>query len=193
MRTSEGYRKYCKRYDEDGQGHYLTFSCFQNQPFLKGDRAKGWLIGSIALARKKYPFDLWAWVIMPEHVHLLLFPYGEVKIKDILFGIKKSVAEHAINFVRKNAPEFIPRMLDVQPGGKKSLRFWQRGGGYDRNIISIEELHEKIQYIHKNPVRRELVSEPAEWLWSSYRAWEYGENKPLFIDRDSLPPLNGLS
>jgi putative transposase len=170
----------------------LTFSCFQNQPFFKGNWSKQWLVESIAAAKRKYSFDLWAWVIMPEHVHLLILPHDGVKTSAILFGIKKAVAEHAVNFVRKNVPEFIPRMLDVQPNGKKSLRFWQRGGGYDRNIMSIEELHEKIQYIHKNPVRRELVAEPDEWGWSSYRAWEYGEDEPLAIDRESLPPLNNI-
>ena len=83
-------------------------------------------------------------------------------------------------------------MLDIQPNGKKTLRFWQRGGGYDRNILSVDELHEKIKYIHNNPVRRELVTCPADWEWSSYRAWEHGVDKPLQIDRNTFPPLNQI-
>jgi putative transposase len=83
-------------------------------------------------------------------------------------------------------------MADVQSDGKKVLRFWQRGCGYDRNIFSIEELHEKIQYIHKNPLRRELVESPKQWPWSSWRAWNENVNEPIEIDRESLPPLNNL-
>jgi putative transposase len=79
-------------------------------------------------------------------------------------------------------------MLDVQPSGKATMRFWQPGGGFDRNIFSLRELHEKIGYIHKNPVRRKLVAQPVDWLWSSYRAWTTGQGESLPIDRGTLPP-----
>jgi putative transposase len=190
MYTKEGYRKLCKRFDEDGQAHYLTFTCFHHQPFLQSDRCRYWLVDSIKSAQIKHPFDLWAWVFMPEHVHLLVFPHKGIQIRNILASIKIPVTRRAANFVQKEAPSFIPRMVDIQPNGQKALRFWQRGGGYDRNILSINELHEKIQYIHKNPVRRELVIGPEDWFWSSYRAWEKNVDNPLKIDYDTLPPLN---
>jgi len=190
MRTAKGYRKLCRRYDEPGQAHYLTFTCFKNQPFLKGDRARLWLVEAIAKAKIKYPFDLWSWVIMPEHVHLLVFPHEGVQISRILYAIKDPVAKQAAKYVRREKPDFIARMHDIQPNGKQILRFWQRGGGYDRNILSVAELHEKIKYIHCNPVRKELVKGPEDWIWSSYRAWEYNMDEPLRVDRESLPPIN---
>ncbi len=52
-------------------------------------------------------------------------------------------------------------MLDIQPNGSQAVRFWQRGGGYDRNIHTAEELWEKITYIHRNPVKRKLVHAPS--------------------------------
>jgi len=137
MRTPTGYRKLLKRYDEPGHAHYLTFSCFRNQPFLKGPRACQWLVESINTARAQHPFDLWAWVFMPEHVHLLLRPHAEENIGAILSAIKVPVGKRAAGWVRREAPQFLPRMLDVQPNGKKFVRFWQRGGGYDRNITSL--------------------------------------------------------
>ena len=79
--------------------------------------------------------------------------------------------------------------MDRQPDGRESHRFWQRGGGYDRNLRSVADVHEKINYIHGNPVRRGLVGGPEEWLWSSYRSWMDGIDEPIRIDRDSLPPL----
>jgi putative transposase len=148
------------------------------------------LIETIEQAKEKYPFDLWAWVIMPEHVHLLVFPKEGIQVSKFLFAIKEPVARLASKYVQREAPGFIPQMLDIQPNGKKIVRFWQRGGGYDRNILTVAELQEKIKYIHRNPVRRELVKGPEEWMWSSYRAWEYNVDEPLKIDRDTLPPMN---
>jgi putative transposase len=147
------------------------------------------LVDAINEARKKHPFDLWAWVFMPEHVHLLLRPQSREGISAILSAIKKPVGRSAAAWVRRQAPHFIPRVLDAQPGGGQILRFWQRGGGYDRNIVTLQELHEKIGYIHKNPVRRGLVAHPAEWTWSSYAAWQTGIDLPLAVDRKTLPPI----
>jgi putative transposase len=190
MRTAGGYRKRLRRFDEPGHAHYLTFSCFRGRRFLKSERACQWLVEAIMETRAKLPFDLWAWVFMPEHVHLLLRPRGGICLSEILSGIKVPVAKRAAGWVRRNAPQFAPRMLDLQPNGKRFLRFWQRGGGYDRNIVTVQECREKIDYIHKNPVRRGLVKNPADWLWSSFAAWQRGIDEPVPIDRETLPPLN---
>jgi len=129
MRTPTGYRKRLKRYDEPGQAHYLTFSCFQNHPFLKSLRACQWLVEAVKAARVATRFDLWAWVFMPDHVHLLLRPSGEASLSEILSAIKVPVSKRAAGWVRREAPQFMLRMLDVQPSGKRFLRLWQRGGG----------------------------------------------------------------
>lgn len=55
-------------------------------------------------------------------------------------------------------------------------RYWQKGGGHDRNVRDEEELWEKVRYIHRNPVKRGLVREPWEWKWSSAR-WYAGERE----------------
>jgi putative transposase len=177
-----------KRYDVPGHAHYLTFSCWRCQRFLNADLARQWVLEAMDAARRVHPFDLWAWVLMPEHMHLLLFPRDGVGVGSILKSIKQPVAKKAVEWVRRNAPAFLPRLLDAQPSGRRSYRFWQPGGGYDRNLWSANEIHEKIGYIHANPVRRGLVPTPGDWAWSSLRAWELGTNEPICIDRESLPP-----
>ena len=178
-----------KRYDIPGHAHYLTFSCWRNQAFLSRDRARRWLLEAVDKARQWHPFDLWAWVIMPEHAHLMILPADGSAISAILKSIKDPVAKRAVSWVRRHRPEFLRRMLDAQPSGRRSYRFWQPGGGYDRNIWTADRLHEKINYIHANPVRRGLVERPEDWAWSSWRAWEEGVDEPLRIDRESLPPV----
>ena len=82
-------------------------------------------------------------------------------------------------------------MADVQPNGHTSYRFWQRGGGYDRNIWTAEEIREKMGYIHANPVRRGLLERPGDWPWSSWQAWTTEGDTPVPLDRHSVPPLRG--
>ncbi len=182
----EQYRKSCKRYDEVGHVHYLTFSCFRRQPFLAGSLAPAWLAESINAARCAIPFSLLAYVFMPEHAHLLVWPREGLSISTILKAIKQPVAIRAVRYVKEHSPKFLDRMQDLQPNGKHSYRFWQRGGGYDRNLWTPEQIRGKIRYIHLNPVRRKLVDSPEKWQWSSWRVWEEGEEGLLKIDRDSL-------
>jgi putative transposase len=105
---------------------------------------------------------------MPEHAHLLVWP-TELKydISDLLNSIKQSVAKRALLHVRREAPAFFARMEHRQPNGKKHYRFWQRGGGYDRNVVEFDTAFQEIEYIHNNPFRRGLSAKPADWLWSS--------------------------
>jgi putative transposase len=99
------------------------------------------------------------------------------------------VQRKALAFLRHHAPEFLTRLRDEQPNGEVHYRFWQRGGGYDRNIIEPGTLHAMIEYIHNNPVRRGLVSKPTDWPWSSAR-WHAGyHDVPLAMD--PLPILDG--
>ena len=144
------------------------------------------------MSRERNPFEPWAWVIMPEHIHLALHPHEGTNIASILKTLKQSVSKRAMNWLKSNAPDYLPTIEDVQPNGKRTHRFWQRGGGYDRNLRSIRDIHEKVAYIHRNPVTRGLVETPEEYVWSSARAWETGGGEPIAIDRDTVPSLTIL-
>ncbi|PQO43721.1 REP-associated tyrosine transposase [Blastopirellula marina] len=189
---SDYHRKQTCRYDVPGDPHFLTFSCFQRLPLLARERTCRFFIDGLQRSREKNPFQLWAFVIMPEHIHLVLLPEENVKIKDILSSLKQSVSKRAIQWLRENSPEFLPRLEDVQPSGKRCYRFWQRGGGYDRNLRSTRDIHEKLRYVHLNPVRRGLVARSIYWPWSSASAWESGLDDLIRIDRESVPRLTNL-
>lgn len=187
MRT---HRKTCKRYNDVGHAHALTFSCFRRQPFLSKDRSRLWFIDAVHRARAKHAFHVWAYVIMPEHVHLLIWPTNPTyNVSDILTSIKQSVSKRALLYVNRTAPSFLTRMEDRQPNGNTHYRFWQRGGGYDRNIVEPSVAFHEIEYTHHNPVRRGLCSSPEDWYWSSAAEYACSRNGPISIDRDSLPAL----
>jgi putative transposase len=147
------------------------------------------MLEAIDQARACQPFDLWGFVIMPEHVHLLILPHEGVTISAILSAVKQPVGKRALVWVRRYAPGFLGGMANCRPKGRVTHRFWQRGGGYDRNLRSTHDVHEKLRYIHENPVRRGLVQRAEDWEWSSSRAWQSGADEMIRIDRDTFPVL----
>ena len=70
----------------------------------------------------------------------------------------------------------------MQPTGVIHFRFWQRGGGYDRNITTHEEIVEKINDMHNNPVTRQLCDTPLDWIWSSARRYSGDPTGPLPVE-----------
>ena len=183
------FRKRCKRFNLPGHAHYLTFSCFQRRPFLSRDRSRRWLVDAIELARTKYAYELWAYVIMPEHAHVIVFPtVAPYDVSDFLNSVKQSVAKRALAFVKAAAPGFLERMRDEQPNGEVSHRFWQRGGGYDHNLWDVNRVWEKIDYVHNNPVKRELCARAEDWVWSSAGDFLGSREGPLKLQWDSLKP-----
>lgn len=181
--------KECRRYNDPGHAHELTFSCYRQLPLLSRDRTRGWLVEAIQAARIKERFDLWAYVIMPEHAHVLLCPRESTyDISRILWRIKRPVARKAIEFLGWHAPQWLGKLTVLKEDGSLEHRFWQVGGGYDRNVIETSTLVKVIDYIHLNPVRRGLTERPEDWDWSSARWYQGGSPVPIEIDAP-LPTL----
>src|SRR5437667_3015554 len=87
LMASQKY-KTCRRYDDLGHAHALTFSCFRRQPLLSKPRTCQWLAEAILLARRQHALHVWAYVFMPEHAHVLLWPTGPYDISKVLATIK---------------------------------------------------------------------------------------------------------
>ncbi len=103
---------------------------------------------------------------MPEHVHLLVKP-GAGPLKEPLASLKTSLAKRVIARWRVLDAPILERIRT----GSGRLRYWQKGGGHDRNVRDIYEFRRKVRYIHRNPVERGLVELPEDWAWSSVRWW----------------------
>jgi putative transposase len=157
-------------------------------PLLSKDRSRQWLIDAIHKARQKHGFHLWAWVIMPEHVHLLLWPReAGYKMRQILADIKRPVGEIAIAWLEANHPEFLIR-LTVRNRNRTYRRFWQAGPGQDRNVYDPDTAHQIAEYIHGNPVTRGLVSRTEDWAWSSAAEWAGSSESLLCVDK-TIPSI----
>jgi putative transposase len=189
MRLPDGrVRKLRRSSDDTTVAHALTFSCFRRQPFLAREQTCLWLVDALERARTQHTFDLWAYVFMPNHVHLVLWPRTDTFcLQSVLAAIKLPVARRAVAWVTREAPAFLPHMLDAQPNGDTAYRFWQRGGGYDRDLREPGTIHATIDYLHANPVRAGLVERPELWRWSSAAHFAGTSRPPLVPDVDSIP------
>lgn len=173
-------RRHRTRFEIARQARYLTFSCYRRLPLFNNDGVKAAFVDCVAATKSQHEFLLLGWVIMPEHVHLMIVPdMGRATVPVVLRSMKQSFSQQVIHrWESLNAP-VLNRLID--PRGVR--HFWQRGGGYDRNIYTDAELFEKIEYIHNNPVRRGLVSVPTDWAWSSARWYSGMRSGELAIDR----------
>jgi putative transposase len=179
-------RRHRRNYNDPGDAHELTFSCYHGYQFLKAERICNWLKEAIDEARVEFDFALWAYVFMPEHAHLIVWPRRpNYDIADIRQAIKEPVGREAITFLEVHAPHWLPRI--TRKRGKRTERlFWQSGGGFDRNIKTTKTLLAMIEYIHLNPVRRGLVEKAIDWKWSSAAWYVLGRPTPIAID--PIPP-----
>ena len=181
-------RRKRRTFNEPGHAHELTFSCYRRYEFLRAERTCLWLAEAIREAREALEFDLWAYVFMPEHVHMIVRPRRvRYEVASILKGIKEPVGRRASAFLERHAPEWLSRVTQRR-GQRLERHFWQPGGGCDRNVYEPRTLRAMMEYIHLNPVRRGLVERTRDWRWSSAAWFEECESANEHLIPDRIPP-----
>ncbi len=184
--------KRLRRLERPNHARAVNFSCFHNQPFFRSPRALDWFISAAKQSLARHAVHLWCFCVMPTHVHLLVYtPDPRPDIGGFLESLKKSVARRAYLHVHAHAPQMLAKMEDRQPNGLVSTRFWQRGGGYDRNLVTSRAIWEMIRYIHANPVVEGLCARPEDWSCSSAAAYANLGSSPIPLDLTHLPPGAG--
>ena len=184
-----GNRKRIRHYYEPGDLHELTFSCYRQLQLLTNDVGREMLCRSIDRAMESQAWRLVAFVLMPEHVHLLVYPTtAEVKVDRLLSAIKRPHSARIRRSLKKAKSPLLKRLTVQERPGKWAFRYWQEGPGYDRNLSTEAATMAAINYIHENPVRRGLVTRGVDWKWSSAR-WYVSDRQT--VDPD-LPTIHGL-
>ena len=151
-----------RRYQQSGDLHFVTFTCYRREALLTSAEAKRLVERALEQARRQYVFWVSGYVIMPEHVHLLISEPERAALSTALQALKQSVARRLI-------------------GNRE--HFWQ-ARYYDFNVYSKKKRLEKLSYMHWNPVKRGLVKEPQDWAWSSFRHYLRGEEGVVEIESE---------
>ncbi|TWT29135.1 hypothetical protein KOR42_55760 [Thalassoglobus neptunius] len=119
LEMHSGHRKTRRVYNTDGDAHLLTISCFRRLPLLNKSRTCQWMVDGIGLARKKNPFDLWGWGIMPEQVHLILMPHANVRMS-MTRSIQDDSTDQFLHAVaRVGMAPWLRRELEIYHFGRK--------------------------------------------------------------------------
>ena len=171
-----------KRYCGFGHLHFLTFSCYQRRPLLDTPAARNFSLSSLNEIRNRYHFELRGYVVMPEHVHLLLSEPSEHTLSIALKALKQRISRDFRGGIPESNQHSLPALLRTL--AINLPRFWQPRF-YDFNIYTQEKFKEKLIYMHANPVKRGLVDHPAAWIWSSYLFYQIGKEGIISIDQAS--------
>jgi putative transposase len=145
------------RRQNTGNLHYVTFSCQDRCAYLAGIEAKSIFLAVLEQTRIRYDFNIFGYVVMPEHVHLLVSEPPAKPLSVALAVIKREASSRL-----PEKPFWLPRY-------------------YDFNIFTTGKHVEKLRYMHRNPVARGLVDKPEEYVWSSFRAYALRERGPVAI------------
>lgn len=149
------------RYQQCGCFHFVTFSCHRRQPLLGNPNAYAVFELELEAVRVRHGFVVAGYVLMPEHVHLLVGEPGLSSLSVALQVLKQKAS----------------RKLKE----RGEAHFWQRRY-YDFNVWSDEKRIEKLRYMHRNPVARGLVAKPEDWPWSSFRHYATGVEGTVVIE-----------
>ena len=165
-----------------GQGHlhFITCSYYRRLPLFASARSKNLFVKILGEVRDRYGFSLVGYVVMPEHIHLLISKPAKGTPSTVLQVLKQRVSRRLRRKARASA-----RQLKLRSqGSDHSLpQFWQPRF-YDFNLWSQKKFVEKLQYMHMNPLKRKLVAHPKDWPWSSFLF--YTKREPCLVRIDSL-------
>ena len=167
------------RYYGAGYSHFITTSCYQRRRLLNNPQIRDLLLDVLEQVRRRYHFVVVGYVVMPEHVHLLLTEPQRGDPSDVMKALKQGFAQRVLARMRLGSHH--PDHLSLGHALPERGRIWQTRF-YDFVVFSEKKRVEKLRYRHRNPVKRGLVLEPQHWTWSSFRHYAYDEPGPVLVN-----------
>ncbi|MDW7693724.1 transposase [Flammeovirgaceae bacterium SG7u.111] len=172
--------------------YFVTFTVVNWIDVFIRSEFKDILLQSIKYCQENKGLKVHAWVIMTSHAHFILGTSGDKKLEEIIRDLKSFTSRHIRllledkRFVGESRREWMLWMMKnagLKNSNNKDFQLWQQHN-HPIEISSEELLHEKLEYIHDNPVAMGFVESGEHWLYSSARDY-YGTGKGL-IDIEFL-------
>ena len=160
--------------------HFITCSCYRRLPLFASARAKNLFVAILGEVRDRYGFALAGYVVMPNHVHLLIGEPARGTPSTVMQVLKQRVSRRLRRKPRRKRAS-LQLVLPFPPRNDSLPQFWQPRF-YDFNVWSQSKFVEKLQYMHLNPVKRKLVTHPKDWPWSSFSFYAKKDTGLVRID-----------
>ena len=157
--------------------HFITCSCYRRLPFLCTASSRDRFLTILEQTRQRYHFVVVAYVVMPEHIHLLITEPQIGNPSTVMQVLKQHTARALLP---KKKPHD-PRQRSLFAQDVVRMPFWQ-ARFYDFNVWTTNKRVEKLRYMHRNPVTRGLVSLPEQWRWSSHRFYLLDETGSVRVN-----------
>ena len=179
------------RYYGAGYLHFITTSCYQRRRLLGTARSRDLFLQVLESVRRRYHFVVVGYVVMPEHVHLLVGEPERGNPSVVMQALKQGFARRLLARVRRTTD---PRQSSMWNTTVEEGRVWQHRF-YDFVVFTAKKRVEKLDYMHNNPVKRGLALTPEQWEWSSYRACALDERGPVVLNepQEIVFPLRYVS
>ena len=161
-----------------GHLHFITFTCYRRLPLLRPVRARNVFVKLLGEVRDRFGFSLVGYVVIPEHIHLLISEPIKGTPSTVIQVLKQRVSRRLRRKKRTPTGQF---NLTFATGDDSLPRFWQ-WRFYDFNVWSLKTRVEKLQYMHRNPSKRKLVDHPKDWPWSSFSFYSNPEHGLIRVD-----------
>jgi putative transposase len=170
--------KHPTRYYGNHDLHFINnCSCYRRQPWLGSPRRRDLFLTVLEEVRQRYEFVVVGYVVMPDHIHLLIGEPEKGDPSKAMQAIKQGFARRVLKSERKKRQS---AQQELFAAGAEHA--WQRRF-YDFNVYTARKRIEKLKYMHANPVKRGLVQEPEQWRWSSYRSYALGEEGAVKLNQ----------
>jgi REP element-mobilizing transposase RayT len=175
------------RFGVDRHIHFVTFTVVHWIDFFIRQEYRLILIESIKYCQREKGLHLYGYCIMTSHVHLLIACDGSNSPESIIRDMKSHTSQCFRKLLvtddnkyesRKSWMLWMMNRSGDKKRGVNQYRFWQ-SGNHTVEIWSDEVFHQKLNYIHENPVSSGFVAKAEDWLYSSARNYA---NLPSVLD-----------
>jgi REP element-mobilizing transposase RayT len=199
-----------RRFHQSQQSHFLAFSCYQRQPRFNAPGACDLFLDCLEAMRQRFAMRIYGYVIMPEHVHLLVSEPDHQTLADAMHFLKLSFTKRLKSILPtvqqkpvKQEPTVpqptVPQEPTVPQVRGRSVAatlgwadihpipapFWQKRY-YDRNVRDEDEFTVKLRYPHRNP---RGPRQARFWLAGVEVGGPWTRQKPCRLEMDQLPSL----
>jgi REP-associated tyrosine transposase len=153
-----------KRFHESHQSHFVTFCCYHRRCLFTNEISCRIFESALERVRRSYRLCIYGYVVMPEHVHVLLSEPQQGTLADAMKSLKQGISRRLVG--------------DAQ-------HFWQKRY-YDFNVRNHSQFLEKLRYIHRNPVKAGLCERPEDCSGAAFATMQPALKGALKLNRNGL-------